>query len=337
LNESSGGVFDQVGHLVSLLENGEITLDSAIQILHELRINPWSLLGGYGAWVEVKKDWARLLGIPAPWVVALGPGNRPKRNDATCNPAESGFRVPVDLDLKHLPADLKVKNLEVRHCPRLRELGPGLAVQENLSLHGCGLLEKLPRDLEVGGRLSITSCSSLREIRLGTSPRSVLLKDNFDLRALRLPPGFEGNLGVESCMRFEALSVPSGCLNNLVLSSSGGPVSLPAVQVKGVLLLECHDLRCLPEGLQVDGIARIHIYQGGTIEIPAGLKFGSDLILDVPFADRLGIPSNIRVKGKVYLPEVPPWGREQVAPDHLQVIACSDFPDLPFIDIWTLE
>jgi hypothetical protein len=243
----------------------------------------------------------------------------------------------VDLDLKHLPADLKLKNLEVRHCPRLRELGPGLAVQENLSLHACGLLDTLPVDFEVGGRLSITCCSSLKEIRLGSSPTAVLLKDNFDLRSLDLPPGFEGNLGVESCTRFVALSVPSGCLNNLVLSCTGGPVSLPAVRVQGGLFLECQDFRLLPEGLQVDGIAQIHIYQGDSIVIPAGLSVGSDLILDLPFADRVEIHADVQVKGNLYLSEIPPWGRELVIPGHLQVRTWSDFSELPFIDIWDME
>ncbi len=337
LRESPGGVFEQVGRVVSLLGRGEITLDVAIQILHELQINPWSLLGGYGAWAEVHRHWAQQLGMPSHWITALGPRVRPKGHDVTYNPSEIAFRIPVDLDLKHIPADLKVKNLEVRHCPRLRELGLGLSVQENLSLHACGLLETLPADLEVGGRLCVTSCSSLHEIRLEASPMTVLLKDNFDLHALHLSPAFEGNLGVESYTRFEALSVPSGRLANLVFNCAGGPGSLPAVEIRGGLFLECQDFRSLPEGLQVGGTARICIYQSGSIVIPAGLSVGSDLLVDVPFADRVEIPSDIHVKGTLYLSEIPPWGRKLVAPNHLQVIACSDFPDLPVIDFWTME
>jgi hypothetical protein len=197
-------------------------------------------------------------------------------------------------------------------------------------------LEQLPKDLEVGGRLSITSCSSLREIRLGTPPRSVLLKDNFDLRALHLPPGFEGNLGVESCTRFEALSVPSGCLENLALSGIRCLDNLPAVHIRGGLHLDCQDFWALPEGLQINGIAQLRIYQGGSIVIPAGLSVGSDLILDVPFADRLEVPADVQVKGTLYLPEIPPWGCERVIPGHLQVKTCSEFSDLPFIDIWDM-
>ena len=337
LSEHPGGVFEQVGHLDALLKAGGLTLNAAIQILHELRINPWSLLGGYGTWAEVQRDWALQLGMPRPWIAALGPLTRLKRNDATYNPAENAFRVPVDLDLEHLPADLKVKNLEICHCPRLLELGPGLAVQENLSLHGCGLLEKLPEDLEVGGRLSITSCSSLQEVRLSASPTAVLLKDDFDLRALNLPAGFEGNLGVESCLRFDSLTLPSGILENLYLNWTGRLALLPVARVRGGLYLDFQSFGSLTDGLQVDGAASFQATQSNSILIPVGLCIGSHLVLDVPFADRVEIPSDVQVKGAVYLTEAPPWGRELLAPDHLQVKTYSDSSELPAIDIWAME
>ena len=337
LSEHPGGVFEQVGYLDALLKAGKVPLDSAIQILQELRIHPWSLLGGYGIWEEIQRDWALQLGIPRPWIAALGPRKRSKRNDSTYDPAENAFRVPVDLDLEHLPPDLKVKNLEIRHCPRVLELGSGLAVQENLSIHGCGLLGKLPEDLEVGDRLSITSCSSLQEVRLGASPKTVLLKDNFDLRAIHLPSGFEGNLGVDSCMRFDSLTLPSGVLENLYLSWIGHMASLPLAKVRGGLYLDLQCFGSLPEGLQVDGAASFQATQSNSISIPAGLCIGSHLVLDAPFSDRIEIPSDVRVKGVVYLPEAPPWGRELLAPDHFQVKTYSDYSELPSIDIWAME
>ena len=337
LSEHPGGVFEQVGYLDALLKAGEVTLDSTVQTMQELRINPWSLLGGYGTWGEIQRDWALQLGMPRTWIAALGPRTRPNRNDSTYNPDENAFRVPVDLDLEHLPPDLKVKNLEIRHCPRLLELGPGLAVQENLSLHGCGLLGKLPEDLEVGDRLSITSCSSLQEVRPGASPKTVLLRDNFDLRAIHLPSGFEGNLGVDSCMRFDSLTLPSGVLENLYLSWIGHMASLPLAKVRGGLYLDLQCFGSLPEGLQVDGAASFQATQSNSISIPAGLCIGSHLVLDAPFSDRIEIPSDVRVKGVVYLPEAPPWGRELLAPDHLQVKTYSDYSELPSIDIWAME
>jgi hypothetical protein len=337
LSEHPGGVFEQVGHLDALLKAGGITLESAIQVLQDLRINPWSLLGGYGTWAEVQRDWALQLGMPRPWIAVLGPRTRSKGNDPTYNPVENAFRIPVDLDLEHLPPDLKVKNLEIRHCPRLLELGPGLAVQENLCLHGCGLLERLPEDLEVGGRLSITSCSSLQEVRLGASPTAVLLKDDFDLRAIHLPAGFEGNLGVESCMRFDSLTLPSGTLENLYLNGTGRMALLPVARVRGGLYLDFQCFGSLPDGLQVDGAASFQAIQSNSISIPAGLCIGSHLILDVPLADRVEIPSDVQVKGAVYLTEAPPWGRELLAPDHLQVKTYSEFSELPALDIWAME
>ena len=337
LSEHPGGVFEQVGHLDAILKAGRLALDAAVQILHELRINPWSLLGGYGTWAEVQRDWALQLGMPRPWIEALGRRTPPRKNDATCNPAEYAFRIPVDLDLEHLPPDLKVKNLEIRHCPRLLGLGPGLAVQENLCLHGCGLLEKLPEDLEVGSRLSITNCSSLQEVRLGASPTAVLLKDDFDLRALHLPACFEGNLGVEFCMRIDTLTLPSRTLENLYLNWTGRLALLPVARVRGGLYLDFHSFGSLPDGLQVDGAASFQAIQGNSISIPAGLCTGSHLILDVPFADRVEIPSDVQVKGVVYLTEAPPWGRELLAPDHLQVKTYSDISELPSIDIWAME
>lgn len=336
MRESPGGVFEQVGYLVSLLGSGGITLDTAIQILHDLRINPWSLLGGYGIWTEAQRDWALQLGMPRPWISALGPRSRPQGNDATYNPAQTALRIPVDTELRHLPADLKVKNLEVRHCPRLLELGPGLAVQENLSLHGCGLLERLPEDLEIGGRLSITGCSSLQEVKLSTSPEAVLLKDNFDLRTLHLPLAFEGNLGVESCMRFDALVLPSRTLENLYLSWIGHLAVLPLTKVRQGLHLDMQCFESLPEGLKVDGAASFMATQSSSLSLPVGLCVGSDLVLDAPFADRVEVPSDVQVKGTLYLSETPPWGRELVVPNHLQVRTFSDYSELPSLGIWDL-
>jgi hypothetical protein len=329
--------FSQVAHLVKLLKAGGICLELAVQVLQQLGIHPWSLLGGYGEWEEVQRDWGLRLGLPAAWLEAQGPRDEPEPADGTRNHSPNAFRIPIDLDLEHLPAGLKLKNLEVRHCPRLERIQPGLAIRENLSFHACGRLETIPRDLEVGGRLSITSCSSLRDVCLDSPPREVVLADDMDLREVRLPAAFKGSLGLKRCVSLETLNLPSGILENLYLDGCDGLGPLPVRQVRKGLWLGVYDggTTCLRPGVQVDGSVWLRVIEKGPARFSAGLRIGSDLILDLLATSGVDLPPETQVGGSVYLPRGWHFAPGTLfIPAHLRVVAYAGYSELPDRHFW---
>ena len=332
--------FGQVARLDGLLKAGRIRLEAAVRILEHLGIHPWSLLGGYGLWDERQREWGARLGMPAAWVEALGP-RVPDRPGARAGSGGTALRISVDLALARLPDGLKVRNLEIRHCPRLGELGSGLAVQERLSLHSCGWLKALPGDLRVGRSLVIGSCPSLGDIRLRAPLRDLFASRNGNLGEVHLPPGFTGNLGLEQCSRLDTLGLPGGMLENLFIRNCPSLGVLPVAEVHRGLRLEVSregEAGLLP-GVQVGGSAWLGFCQEGAVRIPAGLRVGSDLVLDPLWGvDEVEIPVDVQVGGLVRFPEeflaTAPTLR---LPGHLRQASFSQSADLPPFDYWGTE
>ena len=72
----------------------------------QLRIHPWSLLGGYGDWDEAERDRALRIGVPPAWTEALGPREGPAPVD------------DVELREVRLPAGFE-GSLALKPCPAL--------------------------------------------------------------------------------------------------------------------------------------------------------------------------------------------------------------------------
>jgi hypothetical protein len=340
LQEAAAAGFGQVARLDGLLKAGRIGLEAAARILEHLGIHPWSLLGGYGPWDERQREWGARLGMPPAWVEALGP-RVPDRPGVRAGSGGTALRIPVDLALERLPDGLKVRNLEIRHCPRLGELGSGLAVQERLSLHSCGCLQALPGDLRVGRSLVIGSCPGLGEIRLWAPLRELFASRNCNLGEVHLPLGFTGNLGLEQCCRLDTLGLPGGMLENLFIKDCPSLGVLPVAEVRRGLRLESSregEAGLLP-GVQVGGSAWLGFCQEGAVRIPAGLRVGLDLVLDPLWGvDELEIPADVQVGGHVHL------SQEFLAatatfslPGHLRQASSGESAGLQPFDYWGTE
>lgn len=211
--------------------------------------------------------------------------------------APDGLHVQGALHLGHqgskalrLPANLKVRTLDLTGCRGLKELPPGLQVR-HLILQGCtglthlppGLhcyeldlrgtaLTSLPADLRVEYKLNLQDCKNLEELPAGLTAGTLILRGCTALTAL--PEGLDVCfLDLQGCVRLrdwpERVRVRMGRLN---VSGCTGLRALPAT-LQDLAQLDvsgCTGLRELPAGLRVS--SWIDVAHSGITSLPESLR-----------------------------------------------------------------
>ena len=162
-----------------------------------------------------------------------------------------------------LPPRLEIDFLDLSRCA-LKELPPGLRCFE-LNLSG-SRMQRLPDDLGVESILDLCNCEELKELPIGLTVGTLLLRGCRSLRALpeRLDVWF---LDMAGCWTFchwpRKAAIRSGRLN---LRGCTAITALPAYlgPLAALNVRDCPNLRELPEDLHITGW--IDVAQSGLAE-----------------------------------------------------------------------
>ncbi len=223
--------------------------------------------------------------------------------------------LPRTTILTELPANLKVRALNLNGCTGLTKLPEGLEVR-HLNVAGCSALTELPRglrcfdldasetglrslpsDLRVDSRLDLRDCKSLESLPIGLKVGSLVLRGCTALTGL--PEGLDVNfLDLRGCERLAAW--PDAATIRIGRLDLGGCRRLAGLpeglgRLAQLDVSDCTGLKALPEGLEVG--SWMEIANTGITSLPASMAGVNLRWRGVPIDDRIAFrPDSIEVK-----------------------------------------